>query len=54
MPIVRAVGTAVNAQDAQVAQRLELAMAEAVRQALAEGVAIADTAELLKRKAAVR
>ena len=54
MPIIQAVGSAVNADAGDVAQRMEQAMVEAVLRALSEGVAIADTAELLKRKAAVR
>lgn len=54
MPIVQTVGTAVHAQDAQAAQRLEQALAQAIRQALDDGVAITDTAELLRRQAAAR
>ncbi len=46
--IVRAVGSSVNARDGNLAKRIEKAMADAVRDALANGVPMSDT-ETLRR-----
>ena len=54
MPIVAAVGTAVRSDDPALASRLEEAMVAAVRQAMADGVALDDSVEMLRRKAEAR
>lgn len=55
--IVEAVGTAVHASDESrtgLAKEMENAMSKAVLQALADGVAMSDTEEILRRKMAAR
>lgn len=55
MPIVEATGTATGtSRHAQLAKRIEQAMAAAVMDALADGVPMDDTEEILRRKQAAR
>ncbi len=52
--VVEAVATAVHSDTPGLGNELEAAQVKAIEQALAEGVSIKDSAELLRRKAAAR
>jgi hypothetical protein len=52
--IVAAVGTAVNSDNPALADQLEMAQVRAVEQAIADGVSLENTDEILKRKAEAR
>jgi len=54
MGIVAATGTAATAKNSDLAQRLERAMSKAVLRALADGVTLDDSDEILRRKAEAR
>lgn len=52
--IIEAVGTAVHSETEGLAEVLEAAMVKAIEQALADGISLSDTKEILRRKELAR